>query len=277
MSNRSLYSRTIFALAFVARVVAVATVIVVLAFAAVTAALATQPDADGEHKVGICHRTASDSNPYVYIEVDVASLSPGHLDNADPGHKPTYWKSDGTFRGVAHLDGDAKDDYLAESAKDCEDFAPEVTPTPTPEPGLIGFSQTCDSFTLSSQLFGDNTFDVTVTLNGVLVFEDEVTGNIAFYTGVKTAAIQEVSVTGEGFTDRTVQVQAADICPVDPTPTPEETISVTPVPSQLTLPPTDTDPASDNIGFGLIIGIILLVLASTAVILGAAMSNGDRR
>ena len=72
--------------------------------------LATQGE---DHKVGICHRTASDTTPYVFIEVDVASLSPGHLDNADPGHKPTFWKADGTFRGVAHLAGDAKDDYLA--------------------------------------------------------------------------------------------------------------------------------------------------------------------
>lgn len=102
---------------------------------------ATRPDEDGEHKVAICHRTASDTNPYVYIEVDVASLSPGHLDNADPGHKPTFWKSDGVFRGVPHVDGDPKDDYLAESESDCNDFAqptptptPEATPSPTPEP-----------------------------------------------------------------------------------------------------------------------------------------------
>jgi hypothetical protein len=35
-------------------------------------------------KVDICHRTASDTNPYVFISVDDDSLSPGHLDNADP-------------------------------------------------------------------------------------------------------------------------------------------------------------------------------------------------
>lgn len=94
------------------------------------------PDPEGDgHKVGICHRTASDSNPYVYIEVDEASLSPGHLDNADPGHKPTYWKSDGTFRGVAHVAGDPKDDYLAPGgAGDCEDFEQSPSPTPSPSP-----------------------------------------------------------------------------------------------------------------------------------------------
>jgi len=110
-------------------VTALALLVSLLVFGGV--ALAT-PDPEGDgHKVGICHRTASDSNPYVYIEVDEASLSPGHLDNADPGHKPTFWKSDGTFRGVAHSDGDAKDDYLAPNgASDCEDFTTTTTTVP---------------------------------------------------------------------------------------------------------------------------------------------------
>lgn len=94
------------------------------------AATATPDPEDDGHKVTICHRTASDSNPYVFIEVDEASLSPGHLDNADPGHKPTFWKSDGVFRGVPHSEGDPKDDYLAQSAADCEDF-PQTTTTET--------------------------------------------------------------------------------------------------------------------------------------------------
>ena len=108
-------------------------------------ALATKPDEDGEHKVGICHRTASDTNPYVYIEVDDEAAEDGenlsdHLGNNDKGHKPTFWKSDGVFRGVTHEKGDAKDDYLATSKSDCDDFSPtpeptpELTPTPTPEP-----------------------------------------------------------------------------------------------------------------------------------------------
>jgi LPXTG-motif cell wall-anchored protein len=93
------------------------------------AASATQPDP--EHKVGICHRTASDTNPYVFISVDEAAI-PAHLGNTHPGHKPTYWKSDGTWRGVAHETGDPKDDYLAETASECDDVDVEPTPTPTP-------------------------------------------------------------------------------------------------------------------------------------------------
>jgi hypothetical protein len=100
----------------------------------VTAWATPDPEEDG-HKVAICHRTASDTNPYVYIEVDEASLSPGHLDNADPGHKPTYWKSDGVWRDVQHVAGDPKDDYLAEGPEDCEDTqVPPTSPPPTTPP-----------------------------------------------------------------------------------------------------------------------------------------------
>ena len=116
-------------------------------FGGVAASATPDPEGDG-HKVGICHRTASDSNPYVYIEVDEASLSPGHLDNADPGHKPTFWKSDGTFRGVAHVDGDPKDDYLAPNgASDCVDFVTTTTVTTTTAPPTCEETQTCETTT----------------------------------------------------------------------------------------------------------------------------------
>lgn len=89
-------------------------------------AAATQPDP--EHKVTICHRTASDTNPYVFIEVDEASLD-AHLNNL-PGHPAKPWKTDGTFRGVAHVAGDLKYDYLAETEADCYDGE---TPPPNEE------------------------------------------------------------------------------------------------------------------------------------------------
>ena len=38
------------------------------------ASLASATKADPSHKVTICHATASDSNPYVQITVDVASI-----------------------------------------------------------------------------------------------------------------------------------------------------------------------------------------------------------
>lgn len=70
-------------------------------------------------KTAICHRTASDSNPYVYEEVDDNSLD-AHYNNL-PGHPEKYWKSDGTWRGVAHEAGDPKNDYPATSQSDCND------------------------------------------------------------------------------------------------------------------------------------------------------------
>jgi len=111
---------------------------------------------DNTDKVSLCHRTASDSNPYVFITVANPSIAAAHLSN-DPGHPARFWKSDGTFQGVAHVKGDPKNDYLAKDKSDCGDEetpppcefddslpadsedcveptpTPEVTPTPTPE------------------------------------------------------------------------------------------------------------------------------------------------
>ena len=82
-------------------------------------ALATQPDP--EHKVGICHRTASDTNPYVYIEVDEASLD-AHLNNL-PGHP-----------AKTNEDGSPRNDYLADGPEDCEVNEPSPSPSPSPDP-----------------------------------------------------------------------------------------------------------------------------------------------
>jgi hypothetical protein len=52
-----------------------------------------------DHKIGICHGTASDKNPYVYITVDISALK-GHLDGTAPGHgknnHPDFISTDGT-------------------------------------------------------------------------------------------------------------------------------------------------------------------------------------
>jgi len=78
-------------------------------------ASATQPDP--EHKVQLCHRTASDTNPYVLIEVDVASL-PAHLNNL-PGHP-----------AKTNADGSPRNDYLYTEATPCE--LPSASPTSEP-------------------------------------------------------------------------------------------------------------------------------------------------
>ena len=67
---------------------AFAALIVGAAIAAPSAALATKPAP--EHKVTICHRTNSDTNPYVAITVDIAST--GHMKHGhDTEHEGPIW------------------------------------------------------------------------------------------------------------------------------------------------------------------------------------------
>ena len=211
-------------------IVATILALVVLAFAG-SSVLATQGE---DHKVGLCHRTASDTNPYVFIEVDVAALSPGHLDNADPGHKPTFWKSDVTFRGVAYADGDAKDDYLAEAEADCNDIVVDPTPTPTPDPICLedGGTQACGPLVPCE--FYETVF---VKVDGV---PTEVTVNGVYVP--------------EGF--------SCDEPTVEPTPTPviEETPAESP-PAATIVPDTAMTTGSDAADLGIVLGAILLAMS----------------
>ncbi|MRG59239.1 hypothetical protein GE115_05055 [Agromyces sp. CFH 90414] len=50
---------------------------------AAAAANATQPGADGEHKVAFCHATHSETNPYVYIETDNIAVVRAHFKHQD--------------------------------------------------------------------------------------------------------------------------------------------------------------------------------------------------
>ena len=68
---------------------AIACLVVGAALVAPAAAFATQPAPD--HKVTICHRTNSDTNPYVVIDVDIASS--GHLKGGhDTRHEGPIWE-----------------------------------------------------------------------------------------------------------------------------------------------------------------------------------------
>jgi hypothetical protein len=104
---------------------------VALAILGLSAASATGGGDD--HKTSICHRTASDTNPYVFETVDNASLQ-AHLSNGK-GHFPKEWKSDGTWRGVPHVAGDPKNDYLATAASDCQDTT--QTPPSDDQPTVV--------------------------------------------------------------------------------------------------------------------------------------------
>jgi len=92
--------------------------------------------AQGEtvHKVWICHATTSDTNPYEINNVDFASAEyQGHLSHVTD---PTHWKSDGTFGGIVHIDGQAKPDIIGvidAKAAPAECFGtPPTTTTTTP-------------------------------------------------------------------------------------------------------------------------------------------------
>lgn len=84
-----------------------AAVIVMMTFASIVSAAPAE-------KVGICHATNSDTNPYVYIEVS-ESAAQAHLDGTHPSH---------------HGQTGDDEDYLADDRSDCEQA--EETPTPTP-------------------------------------------------------------------------------------------------------------------------------------------------
>ncbi len=65
----------------------------VLALAAAGTAGATKPNPTGGHKITICHRTASYTNPYVAITVDVASTKfAGHEKHLGPVFYPSIPK-----------------------------------------------------------------------------------------------------------------------------------------------------------------------------------------
>lgn len=73
--------------------------------------------ANAANKVGICHATSSDTNPYVFISVDDDSAKlKGHLQHMTDPNK--QWKSDGSFGGVPHEDGDAKRDLIGSFTDD---------------------------------------------------------------------------------------------------------------------------------------------------------------
>jgi hypothetical protein len=64
-----------------------------LALATASPTSATKPDSSGTHKVTICHRTNSDSNPYTVITVDysAANGSLGNGNNDHTGHTGPPW------------------------------------------------------------------------------------------------------------------------------------------------------------------------------------------
>jgi LPXTG-motif cell wall-anchored protein len=100
--------------------------------------MATSAAAPGkDHKVGVCHATTSDTNPYVWIVVDKDSTKyRGHLEHRnEPVHR---WKTAGTWNGIPHTAGQAKGDFIegidegVTEAWCLRTSSPSPTPTTTP-------------------------------------------------------------------------------------------------------------------------------------------------
>lgn len=70
-------------------------------------------------KVGVCHATSSDTNPYVYLLVDDDSTKlQGHLQHKNFPNKT--WKSDLTYEGVDYKAGDPKPDFIDVAPTACD-------------------------------------------------------------------------------------------------------------------------------------------------------------
>lgn len=69
--------------------------------AAVVLTPASSVHAQQNQKIGICHGTASKTNPYVYILVDQSAVK-GHLDGSGPGH------GEKNYRDFLSMDGNCE-------------------------------------------------------------------------------------------------------------------------------------------------------------------------
>lgn len=87
-----------------------------LASSGVALMVAAAP-ANAATKVGICHATESDSNPYSFISVDDDSARfAGHLAHRQTPNKK--WKTAGTFNGVLHAADEPKPDLISDYTDD---------------------------------------------------------------------------------------------------------------------------------------------------------------
>ena len=87
--------------------------------------------ANATGKVDVCHRTASNTNPYVKINIP-ADEANGHITGTSSQHnQQVTWDSAGTYDGIPHAAGSPRLDYFADQgiSGDCSDG--QVTPPPS--------------------------------------------------------------------------------------------------------------------------------------------------
>lgn len=217
----------------------IATIVaVILALVLIPQTTADANEGNGQEKVGVCHRTASDSNPYVFIEVP-ADEANGHITGTDKQHNSkAVWKSDGTFRGVPHKAGDVKLDYYATSATECQDT--EVPPADEPVTPAVTAVDNCGVLTDSVTGVVSEGY-TSVTTNAGLVYTTVFTAEPGF---VLTSAEPIITT----LTDVACPTETPSTPPVTPE-TPTETPTVpTETPVTPETPEDDSPEAPENEG-----------------------------
>jgi hypothetical protein len=203
------------------------------------ALMVTATPANAANKVGVCHATSADSNPYVFISVDDDSVKfQGHLKHRNDPNKT--WKSDGTFEGVEHSDGDAKPDLIG-SYTDDQNVFHEMDGDIT--------AASCDGDVEGSPAIADVDFTDPDCRNQNTASYDPVGQNVTFSLEGTVGPGQHVTVTAtadDGHTfdgESTVQefehtFGPAEICDIVLPPG-----EVTPEDPQFIDPDCDTEPA----------------------------------
>lgn len=203
-------------------------IIVLMAIAALSSvASATNTDPNSGHKVTLCHRTGSATNPYVQVTVDIASS--GYVKGGHTGHDqvgnglggdiiPAYdaFAKDGKNYVAFHFDGKNLDaaiggstgaEILANGCQVGEQPPVEVPPVVSPAASLS--APNCDVQSV------DATLDNSASEDGVSVEGDTESAAVTFDVLVNGQVVNEVVVdAGDVATVSGIAVADGDVVSV---------------------------------------------------------------